>query len=138
METKKKLEWDDKYSVEVEEIDNQHKLMFKTINELIDAIYTTPTKEKLEPIIEQLINYKKYHFATEEKYFIEFNYEKKDDHIAKHRLFTKRLEELQGEAGEDQLTFAFKLVDFLEDWLIDHLMTVDQEYKACFKAHGLK
>jgi hemerythrin len=29
-------------------------------------------------------------------------------------------------------------MDFLEDWLIDHLMTVDQEYETCFKNHGLK
>ena len=32
----KKLEWEDKYSVGVEEIDSQHKRMFATINELLE------------------------------------------------------------------------------------------------------
>ena len=134
----KKLEWNDKYSVGVELIDDQHKIMFATINELIDAIDTTPTKEKLVAIIEQLVNYKKFHFATEEKYFAEFNYEKSDDHIAKHRMFNEKLAEVQSKCGDDVILLAFELVDFLEDWLVDHLMTADQEYKACFQAHGLK
>jgi len=30
--TKPKLEWDKKYSVDIMEIDNQHKRMFATIN----------------------------------------------------------------------------------------------------------
>lgn len=138
MDIRKKLEWDNKYSVGVEEIDNQHKLMFKTINELIDAVGTTPTKENIAAIIVQLVQYKKFHFATEEKYFIEFNYEKTAEHVAKHKLFNTRLDEIQKKCGDDIFELAFELVDFLEDWLIEHLMTADQEYKECFKAHGLK
>ena len=39
---------------------------------------------------------------------------------------------------EPTIDFAFELVDFLEDWLINHLMTVDQKYVKCFHDHGLK
>jgi len=134
----KKLVWDDKYSVKVELIDNQHKKMFEVINELIDAIETKPDKENIAPIINSLVEYKKFHFATEEKYFAEFNYEDAVDHIAKHRAFGERLEEIQKQFGDDIIGFAFALVDFLEDWLIEHLMNTDQKYVACFQEHGLK
>ncbi len=138
MGTPKKLEWEEKYSVGVKLIDDQHKMMFATINELLDAVNTSPTKEKLHGIIDQLIKYKKFHFATEERYFEEFNYENTKDHINRHNIFNLKLVEIQKKWGDNNLSLAFDLVDFLEDWLIDHLMTADQEYKECFKAHGLK
>jgi hemerythrin len=36
------------------------------------------------------------------------------------------------------IDFAFDLIDFLEDWLINHLLDMDQKYKKCFHDHGLK
>ncbi len=137
-EKRKKLEWEESYSVQVKEIDDQHKKLFATINELIDSIYEQTTKEHLNGIIDSLIIYKRFHFATEVRYFKEFNYSGAQDHINKHNMFNEKLDAIQKEFGADTVTFAFKLVDFLEDWLIQHLMTVDQQYVPCFKEHGLK
>jgi len=136
--TKPKLEWDKKYSVDIMEIDNQHKRMFATINELIGAIDDNTLKENLDGVINQLYQYKKYHFAVEEKYFKEFNYEETDEHIAEHKMFGERIDAIRKEFAGDSLKLAFELVDYLEDWLIEHIMTVDQKYKECFKSHGLK
>jgi hemerythrin-like metal-binding protein len=133
-----KLIWEEKYSVGVTEIDDQHKRMFTIINELLEAINSNTTGEHLGHIIDGLINYKKFHFATEEKYFKEFNYDETEQHIAKHHEFNDKLMAMKAEYPEYNLEFAFKLVDFLEDWLINHLMVVDQRYKECFKQHGLK
>jgi len=133
-----KLVWEPEYSVEVEEIDNQHKKLFVVINELIDVLDMNITDADLSKIIGELIEYKINHFATEEKYFKEFNYEGTIDHVAKHKIFNDKVEELQNKFKGDTLGFAFALVDFLEDWLISHLMTTDQQYKKCFKEHGLK
>jgi len=58
----------------VREIDEQHKLLIETINELVNVVASNPSKEGLMSIIENLINYKKIHFATEERYFEEFNF----------------------------------------------------------------
>ena len=133
-----KLTWEEKYSVGVEEIDNQHKKMFQTINELLEAIHTNSSEECLGSIIKDLVEYKKFHFATEEKYFKEFNFDGAEDHIARHQEFTAKLSALKDKYSEYTVEFAFELIDFLEDWLINHLMVVDQKYKECFLAHGLK
>lgn len=133
-----KLIWDEKYSVGVEEIDNQHKHLVATINNLLDLINTNTVGEKLDEIINALVEYKKLHFETEEKYFKEFNYEGTEEHEAKHDEFTKNFLALREQYPENSIEFAFKLVDFLEDWLIDHLMTIDQKYVKCFHDHGLK
>ena len=133
-----KLLWENKYSVGVEEIDNQHKFMFTVINDLLDAIDTNSTNEHLAKIIESLVKYKIFHFETEEKYFKEFNFDGAEEHIAKHHEFNTKLSDLKEKYPEYNIEFAFALVDFLEDWLIDHLMVVDQQYVKCFKEHGLK
>jgi hemerythrin-like metal-binding protein len=133
-----KIVWDEKYSVGVEEIDNQHKRMFEVINELLEAINTNTTEDHLGNIIDGLIKYKVFHFATEEKYFKQFNYEGAEEHILKHKEFNDNLMVLKDKYPIYSVEFAFELVDFLEDWLIDHLMIVDQKYKKCFAEHGLK
>jgi len=78
------LEWEDKYSVGVVEIDDQHKRMFATINELLDSINNGTTEEHIGNIIESLVKYKIFHFETEEKYFKEFNYDGAEEHISRH------------------------------------------------------
>jgi hemerythrin-like metal-binding protein len=133
-----KLEWKDEYSVKVVEIDSQHKLLFETINELIDALGSHLSDEQMVSIMNSIITYKKVHFATEERYFKDFDYAGATEHILEHEMFNKRIAEIQSENSTDTMKFAFALIDFLEDWLIDHLMTTDQKYVECFVSHGLK
>ncbi len=138
MPNTQKLEWDEKYSVGVAEIDTQHRQLFDAINALLDAIETNSAEEKLKDIIDTILNYKKFHFETEEKYFKEFNYPEAEEHIRKHREFSDQIDALSQKYPKPNIEFAFALIDFLEDWLIDHLQTMDQKYVACFKEHGLK
>jgi hemerythrin len=133
-----KLIWEDKYSVGVKLIDDQHKMMFETINKLLYMLSNMAQKNEIDEIISKLVEYKKFHFETEEKYFDEFNYEYAEEHKAKHRDFNNKLAELVEKNKDDSITLAFSLIDFLEDWLLDHLITEDQKYVACFAKNGLK
>ncbi len=133
-----KITWQDAYSVGVMEIDNQHKNLVAITNELFEAINSGVTVEKIKRVTDSLVEFKVEHFATEEKYFKEFNYELADEHIAEHQRFNDTVGSLSREYGQDAITFAFKLVDFIEDWLIKHMMIDDQRYKKCFAEHGLK
>ena len=99
-----KLQWEDKYSVGVKVIDDQHKQMFEMINGLVDVLSEMPTKEQLDKIIVDLIEYKKIHFATEEKYFDQFMYENSEEHKAKHKEFNIRLNEIVVRNGDDSIT----------------------------------
>jgi hemerythrin-like metal-binding protein len=89
-------------------------------------------------ILNELIEYAGYHFSTEEKYFILFNYEYADEHIGEHQKFVEKVTDLQKKYVDHEIEISFELIDFLEDWLLDHLLTTDQKYIKCFVSHGLK
>ncbi len=132
------IEWKEEYSVQVKEIDTQHKNLIKIINELYQAIYNKEVDKKLVQIFDKLINFAIEHFTTEEKYFDIFNYENSKYHKEKHQKFKSQILDFQKKIGENKLKLSFELADFLEDWLVDHLMNEDQKYVKCFKEHGLK
>lgn len=133
-----KLAWETKYSVHSAMIDAQHQAMFATINKLIDLLATVPTKAQVDEIMTALVAYKKFHFQTEEKLFAKYQWEGAAEHIAKHREFTVALDAMTTKFGDDSLSLAFALIDYLEDWLLNHILVEDQKYVACFAAHGVK
>lgn len=135
---KRILEWEEKYSVGVALIDHQHQQMFRMINDLVDIIHGVPDKERVADLLDAIIKYKRVHFATEEGYFNEFHYDGAAEHIAEHHKFNEMLLDLKEKYADDTIGLAFELVDFLEDWLVQHLLYTDQKYKACFLSHGLK
>lgn len=135
----RKLIWEDRFSVGVQELDDQHKHLFATINELLEVLTQKGQEGRMAEILESLETYKKLHFATEEKYFKDFQFEGAEEHIAKHHEFSERINEMAASAQAIHTPeFAFKLIDFLEDWLIEHIMYTDQKYVQCFHEHGLK
>jgi hemerythrin len=131
------LVWEDKYSVGVAEIDAQHKKMFEMINNLFHALEKSKAQEQLQPIIKGFIDYAQYHFATEEKYFNEYNYPQKDEHTQAHNMYTKKINELLKQSIEDKTLTSVQLMDFVEDWWIQHVTGMDQQYAKFFNDHGL-
>lgn len=138
MKEVKKMLWEPKYSVEIEIIDHQHQRMFEIINKLVAIVGTVPPEEKLQEIVDEIVAYKTYHFTTEEKYFHDFNYENTEKHEAAHRTYDKIFHDIYDKNKNDVITLSFKLVDFLEDWWVNHIMIVDHQYIKTFKEHGLK
>ena len=129
--------WKPEYNFDIPEIDEQHKYFVSIINELYDAILSLETKSRLKEVFFKLTNYAVEHFTTEEKYFVEFNFEGAAEHKLKHDELKAKIAELQSQISMDKLELSFDLIDFLESWLVDHLAVMDAKYVDCFKKHGL-
>ncbi|MFC1608626.1 bacteriohemerythrin [Patescibacteria group bacterium] len=130
--------WKEEYSVQVAEIDDQHKQLINLIFQLFTAINERKTREKLESILNDLIDFSDLHFSTEEKYFEQFNYKDSEEHIEEHRNFTAKVLDLQKRYKNNEFEISLELIDFLEDWLLNHLIDLDGKYVKCFTSHGLK
>jgi len=130
--------WENIYNTNIEVIDNQHKAYVATLNKLYEAIELPESIDKLNEIFQRLADYIHFHFATEEKYFAEFNYEGATEHIAAHNKFKRQIAEYQGKLSRGEIDFTNDLVEYLDDWLANHVMDLDRKYIICFKEHGLK
>ena len=61
------FEWKDSYSVKVGALDNQHKKLFATAEELHKAMLSGHGSDKAGEVFGRLIDYTVNHFAAEEK-----------------------------------------------------------------------
>lgn len=136
-----KFVWDDSFSVEVKEMDEQHKHFFSIVNEIYDLILSGDVqKEKLMFNITNLGNYAVYHLSTEEALFNEFDFEWKNAHIAAHNLFRDKVTKYMGaldDPNTDMTKLSLEVADFCKTWLSEHIKVMDKGYIACFHQHGI-
>lgn len=131
------IQWNNSYSVNVKELDDQHKYFLSLLNRLYRYIYANKSRDELKSILTDLVSYKSNHFATEEKYFDLYDYENSVEHKKEHQKLEQQISDFQNEFLEGKKDITVELVDFLENWLIDHLDTQDKKYTKCFNEHGL-
>ncbi len=133
------LEWGKKYSIGLDEIDGEHKILIGLINKLYKSYGNTSDKRKTRKIIDELLDYTIYHFGTEEEYFEKFDYPGKKNHIAQHKIFINKIKDFKEKfkAGTDT-AIGFDIIDFLMKWFVNHILKVDVKYVETFKEHGVK
>lgn len=130
--------WTDKMSVKSEEIDQQHKQLVNILNELYQAFMDREHKERIGSIISQLSDYTRYHFNTEENYFTSFNYFDREKHIKEHQDFRNKVDEFMKKYHDSIGSLTYDVMNFLRNWLNNHIMETDQKYIECFNQNGVK
>ena len=132
------FQWDDKYSVGIQSIDNQHKEIFKLLNNLLDAMKQGHGSEVTTEILWKLERYAIVHFQKEEFFFQRFNFQESNDHIREHNDFTKKVVSLKADLKSGKITLSFELLNFLKAWIDHHILVVDKQYSDCFRKNGLR
>lgn len=132
------FQWDDKYSVGVQSIDNQHKEIFDILSKLLNAMKMGQGNDVTTQIILELDRYAVIHFQKEEFFFKRFNYQGSAEHIIEHQDFTKKVAILKPDLKSGKMTVSFELLNFLKDWIDHHILVIDKQYSECFRLNGLK
>lgn len=131
------IPWTSDLSVNVKEIDEQHKTFLGILNSLYELMMEPEASREIKDILRQLEAYTTFHFATEEKYFDKFNYEFAEEHKKEHRKLLVKMEEFNKRLDSEGSLVLSGLLDFLSDWLVGHLSNQDKKYTKCFNEHGL-
>lgn len=124
--------WDESYSLELPEIDAQHRTLLELINSLWQAIVTQTSAEQLLPHVEALERYTLTHFAEEEQFMLASNYPRLEEHRAAHRSFVQRIAD-EKTVVLDGGFIRLDLVRFLNEWLVKHILVVDKDYATFVK-----
>ncbi len=130
--------WSDKYSVNVAEMDNQHKELLNILNELYDAMSARKSNEVLGTVITKLLNYTRKHFSIEEAYMQKFNYTGYPTQKREHEFFIGKIQEFQKDLAAGKLTLSLDISTFLKNWLINHISVEDKKYSSVFNAKNLR
>lgn len=130
-----KLKWNNIYETGIDVIDFQHKILIERINDLIELLNKNETQENLFPLFIFLEDYTNYHFDTEEQFFNSFNYTEKEKHLEEHEEFKEKIKNLKLKYNEDLEKIDDNLLDFLIDWLTNHIVGTDMEFANGLKKH---
>ena len=96
------INWNESLSVNVKEIDLQHKKLIDMNNELNEAMKLGKGKDALGKIVNGLISYTATHFK------------------------------------KGNLPLSVEVMNFLSDWLKNHIKGTDKKYSKFFNEKGLK
>lgn len=119
--------WNDTYSVDIPEIDEQHFNLIQMINELYNAYLSNTHQDVIGAIINGLVIYSKEHFLYEEKFFINKKKELVEKHLLEHQNFLQKVEDFTIDYKKNNKALTFKVITFLQTWLKDHILGMDKE-----------
>ena len=123
------ISWSEIYSVNYYLLDAQHKKLISIINKLHSAMKEERAKNIMEIILDDLILYTQEHFRIEERMMMTANFSVLKEHRIKHEKLTDRVLEFQRRFCEDKELISLDLLNFLKNWLINHIEGTDKEYK---------
>lgn len=132
------IQWDDSFSVNIKEIDDQHRLLVNMINDLCSAMEAGKEKELLEDLIKRLSSYALVHFGREEHYFDQFKYPDADSHKHEHNHFETKIAEFEQDFKKGRGTVYMDILNYLSNWLVGHIKRSDRKYAPLFIENGIK
>lgn len=122
------FQWNNSFSVNNSEIDKQHQKLISLVNDLHSAMSQGKSQEVLGGIFDDLLSYTKYHFKSEEDEMLKKNYPDYSAHRLEHQKLTNQAMKLKQEFDSGKVVISIELLNFLKDWLKNHILETDKKY----------
>lgn len=127
------IPWKSEYNITIKSIDDQHKVLVDLMNELNNAMLYEKGKNEIMRIVKGLVDYTEYHFNYEEGLLKKYSYGDFDNHKKLHIKFVDEIKNVQKELEKGEKEMSKDIMDFLKNWLIQHIMGTDTKYVDLFK-----
>jgi hemerythrin len=131
------VEWDGSLILEVQQIDEHHEHLVSILNDCYSALMRHNHQQELLTIINELRDYTHYHFETERNLMEELAYPGKDHHLAAHETFTGSIAQFRERLQNGESLLAMELLNFLKEWLVDHIQKTDRALAGFLQKHGV-
>ena len=138
MQTNVLMPWNSELATGVKIIDEQHHQLVDMVNQLYGAMKSGQSRSVMEKILDGLAEYTVYHFGTEEKYFDQFKYSETVQHKRLHEDLKSQVVAVIGKFKSGQADVSMDLMNFLKDWLVNHIIKTDKRYVKTFLDNGLE
>ena len=122
------LAWDDNCSVNNEELDNHHKILFDLLNKLYQTCLVEDENITLGSVYKELLFYSNYHFSAEEQYMRSKGYIDTEKHAIMHNIFKSRIRSIERDVTNNNISATKELIVYLGNWLLNHVQIEDKKY----------
>lgn len=119
------IKWSGHLETGVPVIDDGHKLLVDTLNELFTACFVGQGANHLQTILDKLLKNIQQHFAEEEA-LLEAKGQHLTDHKNEHERFLVTVRKFR-EAAHEADDISHEALGFLHDWVVDHLKSESRE-----------
>jgi hemerythrin-like metal-binding protein len=123
------LSWHDQYLIGEWTIDEQHKMLFKLINDFHSHWIAAHDPKEISALLNKLISYCEHHFVTEEGIMEKEGYPKRDRHHADHEDLAKTIFDLNEEFAARRELASNDVQKFCKHWLVDHIVNADYDFR---------
>ena len=121
----------DEFRTQIPLVDKEHETLFNLVRQTYELVHDEFRVDKFDDIIEiieELRDYTIKHFADEESYMKSINYDGLAEQVAAHTAFVEKLNNIDfDEIDRDQEDALDKLIKFLLNWLVQHILKVDKK-----------
>jgi hemerythrin len=133
----KSLEWKESYSVGVQLLNDQHKVLVGHLNTIYELFDDPDKRVQVGILLSELEQYALVHFKSEEDLFIKYKYHGLDKHTLEHRLYERKVSEFKTRFDSSDEKVTLDMLEFLADWLTGHILGSDQEYRRYLNNCGV-
>lgn len=134
----KTIQWDERLSLGIEELDKQHKGLLAIANEVIQAAGSSEWNEQVRDVMQRLREYTLRHFSAEEGYMEKILYPDLMLHKQEHKRLVRRVKEYQAQLEKGVEVSPAEVRAFLKEWLVEHILGTDMAIGRFVRKKGVE
>lgn len=127
------IAWSEEYSTVDSQVDKQHQVLFGYLSKLEENMAKGVTERQIKSLLDNLGLYTRSHFCYEEicmrKKQCPVSEKNKEQHAKLLDAYVHYRQRFEVEGLSDELVQG--LHDFLESWLVNHILKIDTHLRAC-------
>ena len=130
------MEWQPALEVGFARIDEDHRKLIAALNRLHAAMDQGQDRAELAKVLNFLRDYTVSHFQMEEALMIKYGYPGAPAHFTAHAELVLKVCDFIVDFRAGRIALTEALLDFLETWLVGHILSRDHELGIYLLARG--
>lgn len=130
--------WDKTYATGIASVDQEHQQLINLINRLHNAMLGGTAYAEMERYLDEMIEYTRFHFETEEELMRAEGYPELESHRKQHSAFIVRTEEFADRLKNQKVGLSIAVFSYLKDWLTSHILDVDHRMVPHMRGRGVR
>lgn len=131
------FEWSPEYSVQVSELDDQHKKLLMMMNKAYDAIQENVDHINVSTLLTAMSDYAIMHFSKEEHLLKKYEYNEFETQQKEHNQFFDQIMIFKTKLSDGDPFVMAEIAEYLSKWLFSHIKIHDKKYSFLLNENGL-